>query len=269
MISSNDWITKKVLITARTYPTPARKGVEVSCTAGITEEGEWIRLFPIPYRFLDADKRFTKYQTIEARVKRSSDPRAESYEIDIDSIDILEDPLPTTNYWQSRKDRIFPLKVSSLCELRRLRQENVHHPTLGLFKPKEVSKFEIQPEKNPDWTTTELERLTQTAFFENTPSEPLEKVPYKFYYRFKCEDSECNGHNLSCTDWELGQSYRRWRDKYGPDDWKRAFRKKYEYEMIAENDLHFHVGTVRLHPDSWIIVGLFYPRKSPPRLPGF
>jgi len=49
---------KKVLITVRTYPTPARKGVEVSCTAGITDDGKWIRLFPIPYRFLDWDKRF-------------------------------------------------------------------------------------------------------------------------------------------------------------------------------------------------------------------
>lgn len=89
MVGSDVWTTKRVLIVVRTYPTPARRGVEVSCTAGITEEGEWIRLFPIPYRFLHPDRRFRKYQTIDARVKRASDSRAESYEIDVDSIDIL------------------------------------------------------------------------------------------------------------------------------------------------------------------------------------
>ena len=58
------WVSKQVLIVVRTYPTPARKGIEVSCTAGITDDGQWIRLFPVPYRFLEADQRFRKYQTI-------------------------------------------------------------------------------------------------------------------------------------------------------------------------------------------------------------
>ena len=33
------WSTKRVLITVRTYPVPARKGIEVSCTGGITADG--------------------------------------------------------------------------------------------------------------------------------------------------------------------------------------------------------------------------------------
>jgi hypothetical protein len=67
---TNGWSTKRVLITVRTYPVPAQKGIEVSCTAGVTSDGEWIRLFPIPYRFLTADQRFTKYQWIEVAVTR-------------------------------------------------------------------------------------------------------------------------------------------------------------------------------------------------------
>jgi hypothetical protein len=38
--------TKRVLVVVKTYPTPAWRGGEVVCTAGITEHGEWIRLFP-------------------------------------------------------------------------------------------------------------------------------------------------------------------------------------------------------------------------------
>ena len=32
------WSTKRVRIVVKTYPTPAQKGVEVSCTAGVTWE---------------------------------------------------------------------------------------------------------------------------------------------------------------------------------------------------------------------------------------
>ncbi|MBL8230819.1 MAG: hypothetical protein JNL98_20160 [Bryobacterales bacterium] len=65
-----------------------------------------------------------------------------------------------------------------------------------------------------------------------------------------------------CTDWELGQSYRKWRQIYG-DQWESAFREKYQRQMIEENDTHFFVGTVSSHPSKWIIIGLFYPPKDP------
>ena len=267
MVGFNTWVTKKVLIVVRTYPTPATRGVEVSCTAGITEEGEWIRLFPIPYRFLDPDKRFRKYQLIEVSVKRSSDPRPESYEIDSDSIEILDEPLTTSNYWQARKERVLPLQATSLCDLQRQRREN-GYPTLGFFKPTDVT-FRIESEENQKWTQEELERLSQYSLFQNAPSHTLEKIPYKFRYEFQCNSATCNGHSMICTDWELGESYRRWRNEYGISRWTAAFRKKYQYEMTEMNDLHFFVGTVRQYPDSWIIVGLFYPRKAPDMLPGF
>jgi hypothetical protein len=52
---------KKILITVKTYPLPSKKSIEASCTAGITEEGKWIRLFPLPFRLLEHSKQFKKY----------------------------------------------------------------------------------------------------------------------------------------------------------------------------------------------------------------
>ena len=96
-------ITKRVLITVRTYPVPAHSGIEVSCTAGITAEGEWIRLFPIPYRFLAQDQRFAKYQWIDVDVvKATNDVRPESYHVNPDSIKILDDPIPLTSWIAKR-----------------------------------------------------------------------------------------------------------------------------------------------------------------------
>lgn len=254
----NPWKRERVLITARTYPTPARQGVEVSCTGAITDAGKWIRLHPVPYRFLDLDKRFRKYQWIDVGVTKSSDPRPESYRVDISSLKILTPPLQTTNHWQARKDVIFPLRSPSLCYLQRTRQET--GTTLGFFKPREITGFEIRPEQSPDWTSDERERLLQQGLFETEPHTPLEKIPFKFYYRFVCDEDDCSGHRLSCVDWELGQAYRRWRMEYG-ERWEEKIREKFEQEMIERFDTHFFVGTIKAHPQVWIIVGLFYPLR--------
>lgn len=82
----NGWQRRRVLITVRTYPNPAWKGIEVSCTAGVTDDGQWIRLFPVPYRYLDKESKFRKYDWIEAEVTKHSDSRPESYRLNYDSI---------------------------------------------------------------------------------------------------------------------------------------------------------------------------------------
>lgn len=46
-----DYELTKVLITVLTYPHPSQQHQETICTAGITETGDWIRLYPIDYRY--------------------------------------------------------------------------------------------------------------------------------------------------------------------------------------------------------------------------
>ena len=92
--------------------------------------------------------------------------------------------------------------------------------------------------------------------FQTAPAKMLEKLPYDFRYEFRCADPNCTGHRMLCTDWDMGESYRRWQRQYG-DQWEPKFRLRYEDEMIGKNDTHFYVGTVHRHPDAWIIVGLF------------
>jgi hypothetical protein len=128
---ANGWSTKRVLITVRTYPVPAHRGIEVSCTAGVTSDGNWIRLFPIPYRFLNPDQRFTKYQWIEVDATRArGDARLESYTLRIDTIRRGEFIGPAQQ-WRARKDLILPLRRSSLCEIANDRRGAA--PRLGYF----------------------------------------------------------------------------------------------------------------------------------------
>lgn len=258
---------QKVLIVVRTYPAPANKGAEVSCTAAISEEGEWRRLFPIPYRLLDPDKKFHKYQWIEADlIKASSDTRPESFHPNLDSIRILSE-VDTRSGWQLRKNVLAPLIRPSLCSIQAARDAN-GFPTLGIFKPKQIKRLVIQKE-DEEWTPEDLAKLGQLNMFVDAPEEPLEKIPFRFSYEFTCQDVGCHGHKLMCSDWEMAQTFRRWRNDYG-DGWKKAFRQRWERDMIEKYDTHFYVGTVHGHPNAWIIVGLFYPPKNPQSaLPGF
>jgi hypothetical protein len=244
----------------RTYPAPAQKGIEVSCTAAVTQDGKWIRLFPVPYRFLPTNRRFHKYQWIVVALKRATkDRRPESHNLNTETIKLGE-RIPTGRNWAARKAILKPLMRPSLCAIKR-ELDAKGHPTLGLFKPACIKRLVIE-KCSAEWTSEQKAILSQAHLgFEKAPREELEKIPFDFSYEFQCSDPGCKGHKMICTDWEMAQSYRDWRQKHG-DNWERPFREKYERDMIEKLDTHFFVGTLNAHPKNWIIVGLFYPPRS-------
>ena len=51
--------TKQVLITVKAYPNRSKKYGETVCVAGVDmHTHQWIRLYPIPYRDLEKEKKF-------------------------------------------------------------------------------------------------------------------------------------------------------------------------------------------------------------------
>jgi hypothetical protein len=164
--------------------------------------------------------------------------------------------------WQAKREIVLPLRGSSLCSLVRKR-DAAQFPTLGIFRPASINRLRIAP-LDPEWSEAELGMLRQTHLFVDAPKQQLEKIPFRFFYEFTCDEADCRGHNLMCSDWEMSQSYRQWRSHYGDAGWEEKFRQRYEWEMIHEKDTHFYVGTVASHPNRWIIIGLFYPPREVP-----
>ena len=69
----------RVLITVKTYPTLSRKYGETVCTAGVCEDGSWVRIYPVPFRRLDEAEQYAKYDWIDCKlIKSKSDPRPET-----------------------------------------------------------------------------------------------------------------------------------------------------------------------------------------------
>lgn len=251
--------TERLLILANTYPNPSRKYRETNCVAAVTDAGEMRRLYPIPFRLLDDENRFTKWEWIHARtIRASADKRPESHRIDTDSIQRGQGQIDTTDGWINRLSWVRPHMVQSLAALEARRLASGE--TLGVIGPVELLGLEIVAEKEPDWTADELAKLQQDGLFDSDIVRgrvPLRKLPYRFYYNYKV------GGEISrslLTDWEIGSLFWRcWRD-YG-NAWEAKVREKLESEF-AQKDLLFLMGTVHRFPDRWLIVSLIYPPQG-------
>ncbi|MCI5125766.1 MAG: hypothetical protein D3925_15170, partial [Candidatus Electrothrix sp. AR5] len=100
---------RRVFITITTYPTLSAKYDELVCTAGILDDGSWARIYPLPFRKLDYEQWYSKYQWIEFELeKNTEDVRPETYRVtNCATIKPVGGSVGTENCWQSRKDIIF------------------------------------------------------------------------------------------------------------------------------------------------------------------
>ena len=141
--------------------------------------------------------------------------------------------------------------------------------SLGIFKPKNVSDLVIQPDSS-DWNPTFLAALGQQRIWENRTNsrEPPRKVPFKFKYRFSCNDENCNGHKMSIFDWEVGALFWRMVDKgMTHESAAEEVKRRFLGDLCGDDkDTHFFVGTTLDYPMSWIILGVYYPKVELPSL---
>jgi len=167
---------KKVLITVKAYPNTSRTYKESVCAAGIdVGRSEWVRLYPIPFRDLEKEKRFKKYSIVEIEVsKPKKDNRPESFKVNNDSIKIL-DLINTDKDWERRKRIILPTSSNSMCEI--LDKSKTENKSMGMFKPHKI-KFEYKRRSKEEMKKRQKD-YSQLSFY-NPTKKKLEIIPYKF-----------------------------------------------------------------------------------------
>ena len=265
----------RVLVTVKAYPKPSSKYEELVCTAGLLDGRDWVRIYPVSYRFLTDDQRYPKYSWICLDLERSRrDFRPESYRPrqGLDEQIAVEDTLATRDAWAARKSFVLREVYSSMSELIALAYGE-RHTSLATLRPKEVVGFDIEA-SDREWKEAWQEHALQPSFFDLSGSgqgarkAPVKKVPYDYFYRF-LTDGDSSPRRLKIEDWEIGALY--WNClKIAAGDEQAAnemVRKKYWDTFVNEKDLLFFLGTTleyhRRHaPNPFIIVGLFYPPLS-------
>lgn len=257
------WIKKKVLITVKAYPQSSKKHQETVCTAGIcVDTKEWIRLYPVPFRYLGDGQQFKKYDVLELEVTaEGTDGRPESHKIRGDSLTIC-DSLKPDNNWKRRKEFVLPTLSKSMCEIQR--EQIATKKSLGAFKLSRPKDFYWNP---VDLSKDTDEDSVQLNLFYNQKKE-LEKLAFDFRYKYTCDgEPDCNGHDQKILDWELGEAFRQWRAKYSSDEeTMQKIKEKWLDSMFADDkDPIIFVGNHHFHRQSFMVLGVFYPKREQAR----
>jgi len=267
---------RKIFITVKTYPTLSKKYDELVCTAGILDDGSWARIYPLPFRKLDYENRYRKYQWMELQLqKNTSDPRPETYKVvNIPQIKLIGEPIGTKRNWQERKRIIFGRNQAhtDLSELIKLANRN--ELSLAVFKPEKIIEFVVEATER-NWSKDKLALLkakaSQLSLFQTEEEvkkefSVVDKLPYKFFYRF-C-DKKGREARLMIEDWEIGMLYWNCLAQSGGNEQEAVSKVKKKYfDLFIKLDIHFFLGTTkRFHgwaKNPFVIIGVFYPPHDP------
>ena len=266
---------KRIFIVVKTYPTISKEYSELVCTAGVLEDGSWIRLYPVPFRKLDFEKKYPKYTWVDMDVTRNTkDFRPETYRPDITTINVHKPTKKQKPDWDERRRIIVKNKevYTNLDKL--IKKAKSDGTSLAIFKPTKILDFVAEPTER-EWNADNLEilkGLSQQMNLFQTPEEieqefkVMPKVPYKFSYKF--EDSTGKKSTLMVEDWETGMLYFNClkRAKGNEKEAISKVKEKYFTEFV-KRDLHFFLGTtLKFHnvaPNPFVIIGTFHPPMPP------
>jgi len=253
----------EVVITVKAAPTPSATYGETVCVAGISADLSapgWIRLYPINFRYLEQDRKFRKYDivSVDATPNRKDDWRAESYRPNIDSLTVLRH----LKDWKRRRPWLDPYVEPSMCALNNATREDAHSRSLGLVRVADVGGLDI--ETHPGWTPDEKRKIegyvNQLQLFRDDDRTPLRAPRFRGYYKWRCTESTCGGHRQGLIDWEFVALQRRLVGSNDSDAFH-ALRQRWVDELCStRNEVAFYVGNQAKHPQTFSVLGVYYPR---------
>lgn len=265
----------KVYITVKTYPTISKKYAELVCTAGLLEDGSWIRLYPTPFRLLKDEQKFPKYSWIEVDVeKNNSDYRKESYRPNLNSIivhpEIKKSGKPDWN--ERRKNVLSKSQVYTNMQTIIDKAHSEEKMSLAIFKPTKIIRVDHALD-DKEWDPKKLESLQsmerQMSLFQTEEERAeefrvVQKIPYRFYYVF--EDDSGQRSRMMIEDWEIGMLYLNCLKNGDEEAAIKKVKQKY-YDDFIKKDIYFFLGTTLRHHDTsknpFIVIGVFYPPMPP------
>jgi hypothetical protein len=260
---------ERVLITVKTYPTLSRKYGETVCTAGVHEDGSWVRIYPVPFRRLDQKEQYRKFDWLDCDfVKSRTDPRPETrHPADFKELQPVGH-IDTKHNWHERR-RLLLQTANVYTRLQTLiAGAKANTLSLAVFKPTKIKGFVWEEEDNRDWDGAKVvemrNRTKQEELFANETWRQtfklIPKLPYSFSYRF--EDDTGKPSELQVLDWEAGALYWNCLRSCNGDEKAALAKVRAKYlDEFSKTDLHFFLGTTQeFHfraPNPWVIVGVF------------
>ena len=266
--------SERILVTVKTYPTLSAKYGELVCTAGLREDGTWIRIYPVPFRQLEGYQKFPKYSFIEAEIVRNTrDARPESHKVNTETLNLTGEVLSTVDHWRERRKWVLSRGTvhTSLTSLIEANKKGLL--SIATFKPTKIIDFKAETDKS-EWGDEKLAAVDALAnqgdLFSGWKGTDLvtliRKLPWKFSYTI--EDDAGKRSTMMIEDWEIGWNCLK--TSQSATEAVGKVRQKYFTEFTTK-DLYLYLGTTKKY-DAWasnpfVIIGVFYPPiMQPPEL---
>lgn len=226
----------QVLVTVKAAPEPSTSYGDTVCVAGVRIDCDpycWVRLYPVPFRYLASDQQFRKYDVVEVdTLPATKDSRKESRRPVWDSLRVVRH-LDT----KAARERVLGrLGSPSMCALLAGVKRDLDAQSLGLI---EVRRFDgLQLSSHPGWTPAQqraIQKAVESAplFGEpERPARPLQAPRFTVRLRYRCADPSCGGHTPSLLDFELAALQYRGRDM-DDDALASLIRHKFEQEQFG------------------------------------
>ncbi len=269
---------QRILITVKTYPTLSRKYGETVCTAGMREDGSWVRIYPVPFRRLEEKEQYRKFDWLECDLLRhAKDPRPESHHPTDMAQLVPVGHMGTQANWSERRRLILGKATVHRSLDAMIEGAKANKMSLAVFKPARIKRF-IWEDEEREWDPEKLAAMRQhhdqgELFAEEPWRETfrvIPKLPYSFSYRF--EDETGRSSEMQILDWEIGALFWNCVKREGGNEREALakVRAKYWGEFMKK-DLHFFLGTTQDYhfraPNPWVIIGVFpIPHETQPDL---
>ena len=228
---------EEMVVLAKTKFTPSTKYGESMCIAGITDSGNFRRIYPIPYK----DFMKTKFQKrdwiqYETREDDNSDTRKESVKIKPESIKIIK-----KEDFESFNRLVFENSGGTLEYLRR--RYGVDKTSLGIVKVKELIDLKIK-------------RGFVKKYKKGMHINPID---IEVKYRWKCYNPHCKGHVTLLLDSEFIGLYLNLRKKgLSESEIDEKLRDKF-FDWMKTRSIYFMMGSHYIHRTHFMIISVFYP----------
>lgn len=256
----------QILILVKASPQPSRQYGDTVCVAGADLTSgipKWIRLYPVPFRYLDGEQQFKKYDVIRTRTRDAgADKRPESRKIDAESIARIS----SLNGWKKRAPWVEPLAGPTMCGIEQAAKANLNAPSLAAIRPASVKGVTFA--RHPGWTKDQLDRFehyrNQGDLFRESPPRLLDPPRLQVKLNFQCQEPYCKGHAPGIIDWELTALQHRYQGRTD-GELKDAIRTNFYEKPFAPDRLPLiFVGNqedIRRRA-SFTVLGLYYPRAG-------
>lgn len=213
--------------------------------AGITDEGEYRRIYPVPWEdFTETD--YKKRYWIEYEILEKGDYRKESYKIKPETVEVGEE----VGYEEVRTQ--LENRVTTIPELdEKKEREDV---SIGIVEPN-IHDFHIV---ESDIRRQKAEKYNQQKTITGDEI-PIYYIPHLTKYQFDCGQGCTTDHDIMCEDIEMGELYRGLRKRH--DDIgtvEEKMRERFVDWMVENRDLYFMIGTHHQYK-TWLIISVLYP----------